>query len=55
MAHMLQCLFYHEAKSYLTQKAVHVTGVDNRVADTVSKNNPDVLFDLVPQVLESHT
>lgn len=49
MAHMLRCLFFLEAKFNITLTAVHVPGVQNGVADAISRNKLNVFFDLVPQ------
>ncbi len=44
MAHMLRCLFYLEAKFDMCLTAVHVPGVENKVADAVSRNKLDAFF-----------
>ena len=49
MAHMLWCLFFLEAKFDLTLSAVHVPGVDNGAADSLSRHSLDSFFHLVPQ------
>lgn len=49
MAHMLRCSIFLEAKFDLTLSAVHVPGVENTLADAISRNNLDVFFDLCPQ------
>ena len=49
MAHMLRCLFFLEAKWDMRLTAVHVPGVENGIADAVSRNNLDVFFHLLPQ------
>ena len=49
MAQMLRCLFYLEAKFDLTWSAVHVPGVENGPADSLSRNKMSSFFDLIPQ------
>ncbi len=49
LAHMLRCLFYLEAKFDLWLTARHVPGVENGVADSISRNNLHLLFRLLPQ------
>ncbi len=49
MAHMLRCLFFIEAYFDLTLSANHVPGVQNRVANCISRNNLDEFFSLTPQ------
>ena len=49
MAHMFRCLFFLEAKYDLTLSAVHVPGVENQLADAISRNKLDSFFDFFPQ------
>ena len=49
MAHMLRCLFFLEAKFNFRLTAEHVAGVNNGVADAVSRNKLEAFFSLVPQ------
>ena len=53
MANMLRCLFYLEAQFNMVLTAVHVAGVDNEVADAISRNKMDVFFNLVPQAMQA--
>ena len=46
MARMLRCLFFLEAHYVV---AVHVPGVNNEAADSVSRNNLSMFFSLIPQ------
>ncbi len=52
MAHMLRCLFYLEASSDLHLSAVHIPGIDNGVADAISRNNLETFFTLFPQAVQ---
>ena len=49
MAHMLRCLFFLEAKFNFSNTSVHIAGVDNTVADFLSRNNMTLFHSLVPQ------
>ena len=49
LAHILRCLFFLEAKFDLSLSAVHVPGIENGAADSISRNKLHVFFDLVPQ------
>ena len=49
LAHMLRCLFFLEAQFDASLSAVHVPGVENGAADSISRNNLPVFFDLLPQ------
>ena len=49
LAHMLRCLFFLEAKFDVVLTAVHVPGVRNGVADSISRNNLHTFFNLHPQ------
>ena len=55
MAQMLRCLFFLEAKFDLTLTAVHVPGVENGPADSLSRNRMSSFFDLVPQAQATPT
>ena len=49
LAHMLRCLFFLEAKFDVVLTAVHVPGVQNGAADSISRNNLQTFFNLHPQ------
>ena len=49
MAHMLRCLFYLEAKHDIKLSARHVPGVNNGVADAISRNQLSMFYALAPQ------
>ena len=49
LAHMLRCLFFLEAKYDASLSAVHVPSIENRVADSISRNNLPLFLDLLPQ------
>ena len=49
LAHMLQCLFSSEAKFDVLLTASHVPGIENGVADSISRNNLHLFFNLLPQ------
>ena len=55
MAQMLRCLFFLEAKFDLTLTAVHVPGVENGPADSLSRNKLSSFFDLVSQAQATPT
>ena len=48
--HMLRCLFYLEARFSFTLTAEHVAGVENGVADAISRNKLATMFCLSPQM-----
>ena len=50
MAFLLRCLFFFEARYDLVWQARFILGVENSLADSISRNRLDVLFDLYPQV-----
>ena len=50
MGHMLRCLFYLEARFSFTLTAEHVAGVENGVADAISRNKLATMFCLSPQM-----
>ena len=50
MAFLLRCLFFLEARYDLVLQAQFIPGVENPLADAISRNRLDVLFDLYPQV-----
>ena len=52
-AHMLQCLFFLEAEYEVSLSAIHVPGAENRVTDSISRNNLPPFFDLLPQAHQS--
>ena len=49
MAHLLRCLFFLEARHELAITAVHIPGVENGAADSVSRNKLKQFFSLNPQ------
>ena len=49
LAHMLRCLFFLEARFDVLLSAKHVPGVENGVADSISRNNLPLFFNLLPQ------
>ena len=51
LAHMLRCLFFLEAKFdiHVTLSATHVPGAENRAADSISRNNLSLFFNILPQ------
>ena len=49
LAHMLRCLFFLEAKFDVLLTASHVPGVENGAADSISRNNLHLFFNLLPQ------
>ena len=53
LAHMLRCLFFLEAEYDYSLSAIHVPGVENRAADSISRNNLPLFFDLLPQALRN--
>lgn len=53
LAHMLRSLFFLEAEYNTSLSAIHVPGVENRAADSISRNNLPQLFDLLPQAHRS--
>ena len=55
MAHMLRCLFFLEASFNISLSAVHVPGVDNGAADSVSRNQLERFFSLCPQARREAT
>ena len=48
MAFLLRCLFFLEARYDLVLQARFIPGVENSLADAISRNRLDVLFDLYP-------
>lgn len=49
MAHMLRCLFFVKAYYDLSLAATHISGVENRAADCISRNHREEFFSLYPQ------
>lgn len=49
LAHTLRCLFFLEAKFDIWLTAKHVPGVENGVADSISRNNLHLFFHLLPK------
>ena len=50
MAFLLRCLFFLEERYDLVLQARFIPGVENSLADAISRNRLDVLFDLYTQV-----
>ncbi len=48
--HLRRCLAFFEAKWSIQLRAEHVRGVENEVADALSRNKMDVVFHLCPQM-----
>ena len=55
LAHLLCALFFVEAKFQFVAIAEHIPGVQNTVADALSRNNLDIMHSLSPQVLQRPT
>ena len=55
LALMLCCLFFLEAKYDCSLSAVHVPGVQNEAADSISRDNLTLFFHLVPQAQSQPT
>ena len=53
LAHMLHCLFFLEAEYDASLSAIHVPGIENGDADSISRNNLPLFFDLLPQAHQS--
>ena len=49
LAHMLRCLFFLEAKFDITLSASYIPGAENRAADSISRNNLSMFFNILPQ------
>ena len=49
LAHMLRCLFLGDKVCDLWLMAKHVPGVENGVANSISRNNLHLFFHLLPQ------
>ena len=49
LAHMLCCLFFLEAKYDASLSAIHVPGIENGAADSISRNNLPLFSDLLLQ------
>lgn len=49
LALMLRCLFFLEAKFDCSLSAMHVPGIQNEAADSISRNNLNKFFHLNPQ------
>ena len=49
LSHMLRCLFFIEAKFHFTVVAAHIPGVENVLADALSRNHLDIFFASLPQ------
>ena len=47
LAHMLRCLFFLEAKYDASLSAIHVPGIENGAADSISRNNLPLFFGLL--------
>ncbi len=46
--HLLRCLFFIRAQNHIRLQAVHIPGVQNTLADAISRNNLALLFSQVP-------
>ena len=54
--HLLRCMHFFLAYYYeLTIKAVHIPGVLNTSADVISRNHPQVLLYVLPQLSHRQT
>lgn len=51
--HLLRCLFFIRARFDLHLEAVHIPGVQNGLADAISRDKLDLLFTQVPAARES--
>lgn len=50
LAHVLRCLFFLEAKfDIMSLTSIHVPGVQNGAADSISRNKLHLFFNLQPQ------
>ena len=49
LAHMLRCLLFLETKYDASLSAIHVPGIENGAADSISRNNLPQFFDLLLQ------
>ena len=49
LAHLLRCLFFLEARYKFQAIAAHVPGVQNTLADALSRDNMPLFFCLAPQ------
>ena len=48
--HLLRCLFFIQARLDIQIKTVHIPGVENIIADAISRDNLSVLYSQVPNV-----
>ncbi len=55
LMHLLRCLFFVRAHLQLDLLALHVPGVENVLADAISRNNLHVLFTQVPGATHGRT
>ena len=46
--HIIRCLFFIRARFQLDLHAVHVPGVENVLADAISRDNLHILFTQIP-------
>ena len=53
--HLLRCLFFIRAHFQMGVVAVHVPGVENHLADAISRNHLHVLFSQVPEVAKQRS
>lgn len=53
MMHLLRCLFFIRAHFQFSVHAVHVPGVENTLADAISRGNLALLFAQVPRAIHS--
>ena len=51
LMHLLRCLFFIRAHFQLAVSAVHVPGIENTLADAISRNQLHILFAQVPEAM----
>ena len=52
---LLRCLFFIKAYFHIDLVAVHIPGVENSLADAISRNNLSLLYTQVPETLGQRT
>ena len=55
LMHMLRCLFFIRARFQMDVVVFHVPGVENTLADAISRNNLPLLFAQVPAAAYNRT
>lgn len=55
LMHLLRCLFFIRAHFQLEVWACHIPGIQNTVADAISRNNLSVFFSQAPQARRNQT